>query len=109
MYTCRPLVNKAKESYCCKQALDAHMVEAPTICGQKVVKSGILFGPPLPSGRFLVLIAVKRQSRPQDHCAAGRISIETCSMTSSGIEPATFRLLSYCLNQLHYLLSPLLN
>jgi hypothetical protein len=32
---------------------------------------------PLPPGRFLVLISVKSLSRPQGHCAAGRIgSIE---------------------------------
>jgi hypothetical protein len=39
--------------------------------------SVLLVGCPLPPGRFLVLISVKRLSRPQGHSAAGRIrSIE---------------------------------
>jgi hypothetical protein len=37
------------------------------------VRSTLRAGCPLPPGRFLVLISVKRLSRPQGHYAAGRI------------------------------------
>jgi hypothetical protein len=40
-------------------------------------------------------------SRPQGHSAAGMISLKN-PITSPGSEPATFRLLAYCLNQLRY-------
>jgi hypothetical protein len=64
-----------------------------TIGGEVV--TAVRAGRPLPNGRFLVLISVKRLSRPQDHSAVGRIrSISKNPMTSSGIEPATFRLVA---------------
>jgi hypothetical protein len=44
-------------------------------------------GRPLPPGRFLVLISVKRLSRPQGHNAAKRIRSIENQMSSSGIEP----------------------
>jgi hypothetical protein len=64
--------------------------------------SALRAGRPLPPGRFLVLISVKRLSRPQGHSAAGRItSIEKDPMTS-GLEPATFQHVALCLNQPRY-------
>ena len=57
--------------------------------------------PPLPTQEiFLVLISVRgwRLSWLQGHSAAGRIM----SVTTSGIEPATFQLAEQCLNQLRH-------
>jgi hypothetical protein len=76
-------------------------VEAPTfsrtVGSQMAVRSALCAGRPLPPGRSLVLISVKRPSRLQGHSGAGRIrSIEKNPMTSSGIEPATFRLVALC-------------
>ena len=50
---------------------------------------------------FLVLISV-RGCRPQGHSAAEGIMSMKNSVTLSGIEPATFRLLAQCLNQLRH-------
>jgi len=48
--------------------------------------------PPLPQEILLVLISVKRLSRPQGHSAIGRILCQwKIPMTQAGIEPATFR------------------
>jgi hypothetical protein len=55
--------------------------------------SALRAGRSLPPGRFLVLISVKRLSRPQDPSAAGWItSIEKNPLISLGIEPATIQL-----------------
>ena len=53
-----------------------------------------------PQEIFLVLITVKRLSRPQGHSAAGRIMSMKNPVTATGIEPATFWLVVQCLNQL---------
>ena len=59
--------------------------------------SALLTGRLYPQEIFLVLISVKRLSRPQDYSAAGRIT------SPSRIEPATFRLLAHCPSLLrHY-------
>jgi hypothetical protein len=57
--------------------------------------SALRAGRALPPRIFLVLISVKRLSRPQGHIAAGRIrSIEKNPMTSSGLERATCKFLN---------------
>jgi hypothetical protein len=51
---------------------------------------------PYPQKDILVLISVTRLSKPQGHGAAGRIkqTEKKNSMTSSGLEPATFWLVA---------------
>jgi hypothetical protein len=68
------------------------------------VRPALRAGRPLLPGRFLVLISVK--SPTHGHSAAGRIRSIKNRMTSSGIEPATVRLVTWCLNQLRYLMPP---
>ena len=63
----------------------------------KMVRSSALpIGCLYPQEIFLILISVKRLSRPQGHSAAGRIKIP------SEIEYAIFRLVAQCLNQLRH-------
>jgi hypothetical protein len=66
------------------------------ISSEIAVMSALCAGRPLPPGRFLVYISVKRLSRPQGHSAAGRIrSIEkssdfgnrTCNIAACSIVP----------------------
>jgi hypothetical protein len=72
-----------------------------TVASQMAVRSALCAGRPLRPGRYLVLISVRGRVDPQGHSAAGMIrSIEKNPITSSGIEPATFRLVALCLNQL---------
>jgi hypothetical protein len=53
-----------------------------------------------PKEIFLLLISVRGWVDPQGHSAAGRIMSIKFSKTQSRIEPATFRLVAQCLNQL---------
>ena len=50
---------------------------------------------------LLVLISVRGRGDIHGHSAARRIMSIPIQMTS-GIEPATFRLVAQCLNQLHH-------
>jgi hypothetical protein len=59
-------------------------------------------GRPLPPGRFLVLISVRGWVDPSVIMRLQGLGQLRNPITSSGIEPATFRLIAQCLNQLRY-------
>jgi hypothetical protein len=57
---------------------------------------------PLPPGRFLVLISVRSWVNSRAVVRLEELHQLKHLMTSSGIEPAIFRLVAYCLNQVRY-------
>jgi hypothetical protein len=59
-------------------------------------------GRPWTPGRFLVLISVRGWVEPRVILRLKRVGQLKNSMASSGIEPAIFRLVIQCLNQLRY-------
>jgi hypothetical protein len=63
-------------------------------------------GRPLPPGRFVVVISVRGCADPRAIVRLEGLDEVKNSITSSGIEPATFRLVAWCLNHLCYSVSP---
>jgi hypothetical protein len=75
-----------------------------TIGSQMTVKLSTLRAgrPPLPRKRFLVLISVRGWVDPRVRVRLEGLCQLEKTMTSSGTEPATFRLIAQYLNQLRY-------
>jgi hypothetical protein len=57
---------------------------------------------PLPPGRFVVLTSVRGSVDPRTIVRLEGLGGLKNPVTSTGIEPATFQLITYCLNQLCY-------
>jgi hypothetical protein len=68
--------------------------------------SALCIGIPLPPERSLVLISVRGWVDPRAIVRLEGLSQLKNPMTSSGIEPATIRLVAYRLNQLRYRMPP---
>jgi hypothetical protein len=68
--------------------------------------SALRAGHPLLPGRFLVLISVRGWVDRRSIVWLEGLGQLKHSVTSSGIEPATLRLVAYCPNQLHYCVPP---
>jgi hypothetical protein len=64
--------------------------------------SALSAGLPLPRGRFVVLISVRGCVDLRATVRLKGLGQLNISMTSPGIEPATFRFVAQCLNQLRY-------
>jgi hypothetical protein len=66
----------------------------------------LMHRPPFTPGRFLVLISVRGHVDPRDIVWLEGLGQLKTPMTSTGIEPTTFRLLLYCLKQIRYRVPP---
>jgi hypothetical protein len=86
-------------------------VEAPRISGKSALEGGRTVSPrhrpSLPLGKISGTHFCQRLSRFQGHSAARRIVTEKFQRPHSGIEPATFRLVAQCLNQLRHRVPPM--
>jgi hypothetical protein len=68
--------------------------------------SDLRAGHPLPPGRLLVLVFVRSWLDLRAIVRLVGLSQLKNPMTSSDIEPSTFRFVALCLNQLRYLVPP---
>jgi hypothetical protein len=64
--------------------------------------SALCAGRSLPPGRFLVLISVSDWVDPKAILRLAELVQLKNPVSSSGMDPATFRFLAYCFNQLRY-------
>jgi hypothetical protein len=72
-----------------------------------VVTSALCAGCPSPAGRFLLLISVRGWVDPRATVWLEGLDQLKNPLTSLGMKPATFWLVTYCPNQLHYSIPPL--
>jgi hypothetical protein len=70
------------------------------------VRSALRAGRPFTPGRFLVLISVRGRVHSRVIVRLEGLRQLKNSMTSLGMEPATFRLAAQCLNHLGYSVPP---